>query len=112
MNAHNNWLVEYEDPEAKDYTRARKSILEDQTVSRIRGMANAIRSSDKLVRRAKAMCKVWYEEGDNTSLTGEQFLSGIWQPFEDRLSVMGFSDEQIRTIKRYGFSRGKRLDLI
>ena len=106
------WLVDYENPEAKDYTRARKSILEDQTISRIRGMAKAIGTSEKLVRRAKAMCKTWYAECDKTSLTGKDFLLGIWQPFEDRLVEFGFSDEQIREIKRYGFNRGKRLDLI
>jgi len=107
-----SWLAEHEVPDSKDNARARKLIVEDQAIGRARSMAKAIRTKDKLVRRAKAMCKMWYEHGSETTLTGEQFLEGIWSPFQEALENYEFNDTEIRMIKRYGFDRGKRLDLI
>lgn len=107
-----DFLAESAEPENKDMDRARKLIVVDQAIGRARSMAKAIRNKDKLVRRAKAMCKMWYEHGHETTLTGEQFLNRIQSPFQLALEDYGFNDTQIRTIKRYGFDRGKRLDLI
>ena len=112
MHSYLQWAVDHEEPERKDYVRARKSLLEDQTTSRIRTMAKAIKDNQKLIRRAKAMCKTWYDHGHETKLNGEDFLERVWMPFEERLLEIGLTDEQVRQVKRYGFSRGKRLDLI
>lgn len=109
---HHSWMAKYETPDAKDLARAFKLILEDQAIGRARSMAKAIKDNAKAVRRAKAMCKVWYEHGHKTNITGKEFLDGIWSPFQDKLETLEFSEDQIREIKRYGFDRGARLDLI
>ena len=110
--SHHSWMAEYETPDSRDLARAYKLILEDQAIGRARSMAKAIKDKAKAVRRAKSMCKVWYENSHKTNITGEEFLNGIWKPFQDKLELMEFNEDQINEIKRYGFDRGARLDLI
>jgi hypothetical protein len=89
----------YISPENKDYDRA-KNLLPagysgdpaSKISTKARTQANSIKDKAKLVRRSAAVAVTW---GDT------KYFRDAWEPFAKALADMGFSFEDIISIRDY-----------
>jgi len=91
-------------PEPKDLKRARDLAKLPKGIdaggplqSKANPQAKAITNSEKLIRRAKAVVKVW-GIGDHETIKG---TSNPWTPFYEKMVRQGFTAEQIKMVKNY-----------
>ena len=91
-------------PDSKDMKRARDMAKLPKGIdaggplqNKANPQAKAIQNSIKLIRRSKAVVKIW-GTGEHDTIKG---LSNPWTPFREKMIREGFTADQIKIVENY-----------